>query len=301
MPKLYIHAGQHKTGTTSIQRAMFVNRESLREQGVLYPQAGLATEKNNWGHHAAALSLGDAETGKDVWGRMRREADEAALDTVVVSSEILYRLPFGKMSAAQPFRLIAEHFAGYDIRLLVYLRPQVDLIASNYSHNVKAVGETASIVDFITRAASSLDYMQFLHLASVGLGESAIEVGRYDKPYLTNGDVVEDFARRIGIDLSRGIALPPESLNRGLSDEGLARMLEANRRYANSPLRLRLARKRILEAHRAPPFTRVNVLSDDMCRTIEAIYRLRNRNVAARFLGEDGDLFPPRYLTSPLP
>ena len=37
MKTLYIHIGTPKTGTTSIQNFCGLNREKLKEQGVLYP------------------------------------------------------------------------------------------------------------------------------------------------------------------------------------------------------------------------------------------------------------------------
>ncbi|MEL7833624.1 hypothetical protein [Fodinibius sp. Rm-B-1B1-1] len=37
MSKLHLHIGSYKTGTTSIQKTFFVNKEALNEQGFVYP------------------------------------------------------------------------------------------------------------------------------------------------------------------------------------------------------------------------------------------------------------------------
>lgn len=37
MRKLYFHIGSHKTGTTSIQNALHLNREEIKEKGFVYP------------------------------------------------------------------------------------------------------------------------------------------------------------------------------------------------------------------------------------------------------------------------
>ena len=44
---IYLHVGNPKTGTTTIQRSLFDNRIPLLKQQVLYPQAGIQF----WGHH----------------------------------------------------------------------------------------------------------------------------------------------------------------------------------------------------------------------------------------------------------
>ena len=38
--RLILHAGTHKTGTTSIQKVLADNRDWLRERGLIYPDGG---------------------------------------------------------------------------------------------------------------------------------------------------------------------------------------------------------------------------------------------------------------------
>jgi hypothetical protein len=37
---IYIHIGPHKTGTTTIQHALFINETLLRKNGILCPKSG---------------------------------------------------------------------------------------------------------------------------------------------------------------------------------------------------------------------------------------------------------------------
>src|ERR1044071_8432469 len=53
-PKLHLHIGCEKTGTTSIQRFLRANRELLAQTGVLYPRA--PGEENQMGLAVAAQS-----------------------------------------------------------------------------------------------------------------------------------------------------------------------------------------------------------------------------------------------------
>ena len=149
MPTLYIHTGLHKTGTTSLQKAFFDNRAALARQNVLYPDAGLSQKPFNWGHHELAYAMRRRAGAQALWQSLRDEADASGLDKILVSSEELSLLPFPHFPGAEPYKLIAKIFEGYEIRHITYLRPQAELICSLYNHNVKAVGERRDILEFI--------------------------------------------------------------------------------------------------------------------------------------------------------
>lgn len=291
MPTLFLHVGLHKTGTTSLQKAFFDNRAALERQGVLYPSTGLSPKPVNWGHHELAYALRQRPQGLEMWQALREEADAAGLPKVLVSSEELSLLPFPTLPGPAAFKLISEVFEGYDVRLICYLRPQAEMIASLYNHHVKSVGEHRDILEFIAQVAPRLDYQNYLNVAAHGLGPETVEVRRYQKSHMKNGDIISDMAERLGIDLTRGFVLRQTALNSGLTREGLQAMLEANRRLAGDPEKLKVARTAIIEQHRAPAFYRHNLLSDEMLQLIEALYRNKNRQIARRFLGRDEPLF----------
>lgn len=291
MPTLYIHSGRHKTGTTSLQKTLFDHSRTLARHGYLYPRTGLSQIRNNWGHHDLAYALRQRSTGTKLWTELRTEADTADLPNVVVSSEELSLLPFSHFPGTAPYRMITEVFEGYDIRLICYLRPQADMAASLYNHNVKAAGETADIMQFLVRVAKRLDYAYYLNVAATALGPEAIVVRRYLKQYM-QGDTISDFAAQIGLDAGV-LPTPPKGLNMGLTDAGLEAMLAANRRLANHPELLKVERLRIIHHNRAESFQGANPLSPDARRTITALHAQSNRLIARRYLGLDEDLFGP--------
>lgn len=235
MPKLFLHVGLHKTGTTSLQKTFFDHRAQLAEQELLYPQTGLPDSRTNWGHHDLAYSLRNADTAKNLWQRLRHEADASGLDRLFISSEELSLLPFPGLPHAQPFKLIAEVFEGYEIKLICYLRPQAEMITSLYNHNVKSVGEQRDILDFMAAVAPRLDYQHYLNVAALGLGEKAIEVRRYQKLHMKDGDIISDMADRLGLELPQKDRKRTQALNPGLTADGLAAMLQANRKHAGAP------------------------------------------------------------------
>ena len=55
--RLILHAGTHKTGTTSIQKVLADNREWLRERGLIYPDGKSAFGKTSIPHHRFCRSL----------------------------------------------------------------------------------------------------------------------------------------------------------------------------------------------------------------------------------------------------
>jgi len=300
MPKLLIHTGIHKTGTTTIQNTFYNNRSALAAQGFFYPLTGLSEAENNWGHHALAYALRQEPSGRAMWQALRAEADQSQADKIVVSSEELSLLPFPTLGALQPYRIIAETFKGYEIQLICYLRPQADMVASLYNHHVKSIGEARGILDFMADIAPRLDYMQYLHVAGSGLGDAAIHVRRFAREWL-KGDILEDFAQYIGLDLNAGIKRPKATLNPGLSVQGLHQMIEANTRLADDPERLKRERLQILRRNKAQPFESCNMLETDIQRAITALYHYKNIQIGRRFLRMDGSVFDPSAKPLPRP
>src|SRR5688572_14535297 len=54
--RLILHAGTHKTGTTSIQAALAENRRWLSERGFVYPQLSFCSRSHNGFAHRLALA-----------------------------------------------------------------------------------------------------------------------------------------------------------------------------------------------------------------------------------------------------
>lgn len=295
MPTLFIHSGLHKTGTTSLQKALYDNRAELARQGLLYPLTGIPDNPAHWGHHDLAYALRDREKAEEIWSKLRGEADNTGHNRVVISSEELGLLPFPLLPGPKPYQIIAQAFKGWEIRLICYLRPQAEMITSVYNHHVKSVGEYGHILDFIARIAGRLDYHHYLNVAAAGLGQEAIFVRRYQKARMVEGDIIADMAAQIGLDLNKKFKRPVKPLNRGLTPAGLEAMLEANRRYQDQPAALSAERRRILARHSASTFQKYDLLGPDVRRAIDALYRQQNRHVARRFLKEDADLFVPEH------
>jgi hypothetical protein len=132
----FLHIGTHKTGTTSLQTFLAANEQCLERNGIFVPSSGRAWPGS--GNHNLAWELsGDPRfdpalgSWRDVLGEIRSRNPPA----VCLSSEDfvhLQRTPDSLCRIRQELNSI-----GYQVRIVVYLRPQADYIESLYAELVK--------------------------------------------------------------------------------------------------------------------------------------------------------------------
>ncbi|MDP5055206.1 MAG: hypothetical protein NWP69_15575 [Congregibacter sp.] len=146
MRELLIHIGRHKTGTTAIQHFLQDNRAALREHGYWVPNAG----RVHAAHHdfARPLQPRNADQIKGVtdlslltpYVDLRQElAGKNPSYRVIVSSEGFQNC------RPEPVR---EAFQGYRASIIVYLRNQLEYLASSYAQRVHATQYAGSLQDF---------------------------------------------------------------------------------------------------------------------------------------------------------
>lgn len=186
MRELILHIGRHKSGTTAIQHFLNDNRDELLRRGVHVPRAGRRGE----GHHALAeplrrrlarLSGLTDPRSLAVWRALVAELHGIAPELVaVISSEA-----FQNCEAS----LVARGIGGFRTRVLVYLRNQVDYLASAYAQRVHATDYCGSVEDFYRDIFLPLhDYERFLQGWETQF-PGQLTVRRY-RP----GTMVQDFA-----------------------------------------------------------------------------------------------------------
>jgi len=126
MKTLFLHIGTHKTGTTTLQQFLSSNRELLSQKGWLYPRAG-CTESHH-GHHDVAWGFSDRKPFD--FGPLKREIEESPCDRVVLSSE--------EFEFCRSAGRIRETFDYCEVRVVLYLRRQDDLLLSEYNQHLKS-------------------------------------------------------------------------------------------------------------------------------------------------------------------
>ncbi|MCX7384932.1 MAG: hypothetical protein NT133_26735, partial [Alphaproteobacteria bacterium] len=226
-----LHIGTEKTGTTSLQRFLALNRAALMAQGVYVPASLAPAEPPGSLNHSdlAALALADWRledrlrhqrgiTTLDNLVQFRTDtaaafaaeiaAAPAECDTLLLTSEHCHSRVLLLHEVARLYEFLAPFAVGYEV--VVYLRPQHDLAMSQYGMQLLA-GETGAEMlpplpypaDYAmarTTDAAYFDYGRLLSRWAAIFGRAAVRPALFPEVISSNGDVIDDFCSRIGID-----------------------------------------------------------------------------------------------------
>ena len=192
---IYLHIGRHKTGTSSIQNFIASYPESLSSQSLYYPETG----RHGIAHHEIAAILSFKKTKNDTLKRAAIESNvistlKAEIDSqptdVLISSEGLQN--------SDP-ALVAEVFSEYQIKILVYIRNQIDYLASAYAQKVWATNYAESMETYY-KDIFNPDYEFFLSRWE-NISQGGISIAKFTRENLYQSDIVADFfIRMLGID-----------------------------------------------------------------------------------------------------
>lgn len=213
MPKLYLHAGTHKTGTTGLQTFAAQNQGRLASQGILYPGYSPLSLKVKDGHHQFAHSI--ARTGNarlspdDLWHVVRSWHQKAASEglDVLVSSEALYRHLAGEGTFFERRRnylsRVSTFLEGFDVRpLLVFRRPD-DFIRSLYQEHILSHSRLEPMPDFLGWAKSKKRYQLSYYESACLFKEVFGSLGAWVYEDLAaDGNLYQNFFSVIGVDSS---------------------------------------------------------------------------------------------------
>lgn len=127
--RLAVHVGPHKTGSTSVQRAILAHHEQLVQAGVWYPPT-LETAEFSGQHADVALMLvrSGVEPALDWVLAARAEAERRTCDTLFLSSEN-FRAPLLRRRLVALLRRYRRSTGG-DTRMLYVQRHPADLARS---------------------------------------------------------------------------------------------------------------------------------------------------------------------------
>jgi hypothetical protein len=236
--RLVIHPGFHKSGTTALQESFAINRELLKENGILYPPIGTKA------HHRVAWALtqkpwgwskrGGEKTPEKYWDRMASRINGAKEETVILSSEFFSELDGEKI------RKVRSDIKGRDIQILFTLRPLAKLLPSSYQQYLKY--------------GITIEYEDWLHAILDNPGESKVSptfwkrhshgkvvarwVDIFGKSNVTLLIVNEAQPTFLFDEINKFLSLPtgtlsaaPSGSNRSLTMEEISLLLELNRQF----------------------------------------------------------------------
>lgn len=112
---LYIHIGLHKTGSTTLQHFLKINKNVLKKLGYLYAETGLVYS----GHHNFSWNLKNDSRFKEQYGcfdKLQLEIDSISVNNIILSSEAFESLP------PELVKQLKYECRFYNTTIVVYLR-----------------------------------------------------------------------------------------------------------------------------------------------------------------------------------
>ena len=207
--QLYLHVGQHKTGTSALQKFLQINEKVLSQYGILYPKEG---RNLSGAHHRFFMptqipsNIYSLENNVDML--IQKERDEKI---VLMSTESLSKVR--DLSNLQVLRRVAAK-----IKIIIYLRRQDTYFESAYSQMVKKE-HTGDIRDLIRKGA--VNYRKICEHWASFFGKENIIVKPYECQQFVNHDLFADFLSIFGIDKISEFTIPQSNHNPSLSAEAI--------------------------------------------------------------------------------
>jgi hypothetical protein len=211
MTEYILHIGLMKTGTTALQEGLSSMRGIIVKEGVIYPASNTFQSRHVQLVWSCVVDLLGAYARSKYSGiktqqallEIQNEVTSANARTCIISAE-----DFSLFNPSR-FRPIIEHM-GVSYKVVVYLRPQHEMIESMYKQLVKGAGIKDDLDDFVSKAISNrragatpLDYQKFLSEWSEATDSNRIIVRTYGES--ARNDIVRDFLETVGLRIPGGI------------------------------------------------------------------------------------------------
>jgi len=215
--KAIVHIGTEKTGTSSLQSYLYLNRQQLKNAGFHFIQS--AGKLNNWMLPAfcstdAAFNDLFKEEGirtpeeKQLFKqrfvkKFKKEIQSlpANIHTCIISSEHFHSRIRSELQMDNVYNFLTSCFD--EIKIVCYLREQIDTCTSYYSTHLKSAG-TDSLLEFFRRCKPSNYYFNYYEMLTNWercFGLESLDISLFARDRLLNGDLLDDFTAKIDVSL----------------------------------------------------------------------------------------------------
>lgn len=134
---LYLHIGSGKTGSSFIQKNLFLNKDMLKKHGYFYPSKGTS---GDFSHNKLAL-LGmphfnythNPDEVDSLLDEIETDFINSGCNSLILSSECFPYILRNKYD----FLSYHKFFNNYDVNVICYLRDPADFFESRYKQYVK--------------------------------------------------------------------------------------------------------------------------------------------------------------------
>ena len=191
---LTLHIGMPKTGTSAIQRYLFVNREKFSDKGLYIPETATKKASLTSAHHKLAQSLYQKDADLKVWDTLVREIEQIKVQRILVSSEAFFNC-----SSLGKLNYIREIFPG-KISGIIYIRRPDIFIHALYMQYIRGEVSTVPFNDFIQRHTPDKFKLR-IELWKKFLGDDNLIIRPYEKQQWVNNDIMDDFLEHINFEI----------------------------------------------------------------------------------------------------
>lgn len=218
--KLFIHAGFHKTGTTTIQYSLDRRRvfKDFQYLDLKNPIHSLAISCIVGARREEPYKFIIAnETGEHEFLTHSKEHTITLLDNIISSnksSHIISGEDIAKFSLEELITLNSlAQCLYFDVEVIIYVRPPFSHIVSSYQEMLKS-GSLPPVIQ-----KSYLNYEIYIDNLDKAFGKNNVKLYKFDRSELFRSDILLDFLHRIGAD---GADIPHISTNTSLSKESFS-------------------------------------------------------------------------------
>lgn len=315
MKELILHIGTTKTGTTSLQRFLFDNREKLEEHGVCFPLFSRArgtsfVQMNGFFIQNFCYKKAEGKTQNlydDLFTNDFQKLSESLtrFDRVILSEEniSMYSSILRSENKLKVYweslAKLSEEAGATNVVIVIYLRRQDDWFSSHWRQVIKTGRSNESLWECCTseRSRFAMDYAGILSDIKKAFNRNArVIVRRYNRATFQGGDIYHDFCAACGIPWDESFSIPKNEENLSTSfdvTEALRTFNEVappNSRLRDKilmPLALRLSRKN-------PDPSGVTPFNEEKTRLLMEPYLKGNTQISEHYL--DGiPLFSTEY------
>jgi hypothetical protein len=195
---IVIHIGLRKTGSTSIQKFLSVNEETLRAMGVDYSPVGQGKRNNHINLFYEIRNHRNFDSKFGTLAKLVAYRKSSSHKALVLSSEDfeVFR-PQELVRFAEALKPLGE-----DVRIVMVIRDMIDMVPSEYSQKIRNGLNTSDFDSFFDQRMGqpSLPFVEVAELWASTFGWDSLRIRLLDRRHLVNGDLADDFLAITDID-----------------------------------------------------------------------------------------------------
>lgn len=245
MPKVFLHIGMNKAGSSAIQSYFHSNRLRLKARDLLWPSTGLGAPGNGEGCHydlsgklgfGAKADIGSDDDLRDLRNQLDAEIDSANPETVVMSSEFFV--------LNRDASLVRRFFEDLNPYIVVFLRRHDKWWASLYAQAIKTTPNPPwnrsfkGFYEFQKKTRRQyVEFAPFIRVWADIFGQDRVLVCPYEEDQ-NSPDLVLQFLEAIGRpELGETIKPSKNRVNEKLTSHSLSLIDAVQRSSVDEPMK----------------------------------------------------------------